>query len=242
MSSLLEIVGLDLRFGTKTVLASVQLALAPDTVTVLLGTNGAGKSSLLRCALGLQRPHAGTVRTLGVDPLRAGPAWRDELGYVPDQPDAYPWMTARDLFRFVAAQSPRWSHERAGELLERLQAPAERSFAEMSRGEAAKVMLAAALTPRPRLLVLDEPFARLAPPVRDEVLGVFLAEAPSEGGAVLLATHDLDVAARAADRVLVLDGGRLVQDLDVATLDARASLRERLRALYPETRDLAVTR
>lgn len=242
MNPLLEIVGLHLRFGTKAALARVELALAPDTITVLLGTNGAGKSSLIRCALGLQRPHAGTVRTLGVDPLRAGSAWRDALGYVPDQPDAYPWMTARDLFRFLAAQTPRWDAARADGLLERLGAPRERAFAAMSRGEAAKVMLAAALTPRPRLLVLDEPFARLAPPVRDEVLGVFLAEAPSAGGAVLLATHDLDVAARAADRVLLLDGGRLAADLDVAALDERASLHARLRDLYPESETSTVTR
>jgi len=242
MSALLEIDGLDLTLGGRRVLDGVRLALAPDTVTVLLGTNGAGKSTLLRCALGLQRADAGSVRALGVDPLRAAPTWRGEVGYVPDQPDAYPWMTARDLFRFLAAQTPRWDAARADALLERLGAPRERAFAAMSRGEAAKVMLAAALTPRPRLLVLDEPFARLAPPVRDEVLGVFLAEAPSAGGAVLLATHDLDVAARAADRVLLLDEGRLAADLDVAALDERASLHERLRDLYPESEALTVTR
>lgn len=239
MNALLEIDRLTLERGGARLLDGVGFALAPDTVTVLLGTNGAGKSTLLRCALGLLRPDAGTVRVIGRDPLRANAAWRGEVGYVPDQADAYPWMSARDLFRFLGAQTPRWSQERAMELLQRLDAPFERTFAAMSRGEAAKVMLAAALTPRPRLLVLDEPFERLAPPVRDEVLRVFLAEAPVEGGAVLLATHDLDVAARAADRVIVLDRGHIAADVDVETLleapAGRGALPRLLRDLYPDS-------
>lgn len=241
MNALLEIDGLTLSRGGKRVLGGVDLALAPDTLTVLLGGNGAGKSTLLRCALGLQRPDAGRVRVLGVDPLRAGGAWRGAVGYVPDQADAYPWMTARDLFRFLGAQTPGWSQQRACELLERLGAPLERTFAALSRGEAAKAMLAAALAPRPRLLVLDECFERLAPPAREEVLRVVLAEAPSAGGAVLLATHDLDVAARAADRVVVLDGGRVAADVDVATLleapAGRVALPRLLRDLYPDSAD-----
>jgi ABC-2 type transport system ATP-binding protein len=150
-------------------------------------------------------------------------------------------MTARDLFRFLGAQTPGWSDERARELLERLGGPLERTFAAMSRGESAKAMLAAALAPKPRLLVLDECFERLAPPAREEVLSVVLAEAPAEGGALLLATHDLDVAARAADRVLVLDSGRLVRDVDVPTLleapAGRGALPRLLRELYPVSVD-----
>jgi ABC-type glutathione transport system ATPase component len=119
-----------------------------------------------------------------------------------------------------------------------LRAPLDVRFASQSRGEAAKGMLAAALAPAPRLVVLDEPFARLAPPVREDVLRVFLEEVPIEGGAALVATHDLDVAARVADRVLVLDAGRVVADVDVAdlvaSLEGRSGLPAALRNLYPD--------
>ena len=238
MSALLEIDGLTLARGGKRVLDAVGFALAPDTVTVLLGTNGAGKSTLVRCALGLLRPDAGSVRTLGRDPSRGGAAWRGDVGYVPDQADAYPWMSARDLFRFLRAQTPGWSDDRARDLLERLGAPFERSFAAMSRGEAAKVMLAAALAQVPQLLLLDEPCARLAPAARDEVLAALLEAAPTPTGAVLLATHELEIAARLADRVLVLDEGRLVKDESIERwADAGGpaeALPALLRRLYPQ--------
>ena len=145
-------------------------------------------------------------------------------------------MTARDLFRFLRGQYPSWSPTRAERLLECSNAPTDTRFDAMSRGEAAKVMLAAALAPAPALLILDEPFARLAPPTREEILKVFLEEAPCPGGAALVATHDLEVAARVADRVLVLEQGRLNGDFELEELLASSeeprSLAQRLRSLY----------
>ena len=227
--------GVSVRFGAREALPGVSFDLAPDTVTVLLGDNGAGKSTLLRCVLGLRRPDGGEVRVLGIDPVREARSARQACGYVPDQADACGWMTARDLFRFLRGQYPEWNAERARDLIERLRAPFDTRFDAMSRGESAKVMLAAALVPSPALLVLDEPFARLAPPVREDVLRTFLEEAPAAGGAALVATHDLDLAARAADRVLVLDGGRIVSDCGPAELAARGL--DGLRALYPPCRE-----
>ncbi|TDJ75299.1 MAG: ABC transporter ATP-binding protein [Planctomycetota bacterium] len=237
MKSVIRVEGLTKRFGRRVVLEDVSFEVPADGVTVLLGGNGAGKTTLVRCLMGLSGMDAGRIEVCGLDPARSGRGVRERVGYVPDEADAYPWMNARDLFRFLRAQYPKWDDERAYRLLERLGAPLATTFGAMSRGEAAKVMLAAALAPAPQLVLLDEPFARLAPPVREKVLGVFVEEAPIAGGAALVATHDLDVAARIADRVLVLDGGRVVVDTDVrALVAARAgggSVRESLRALYP---------
>ena len=248
MSPLLTVENLHKRFGRCDALCGVSFELAPDSVTVLLGTNGAGKSTLLRCVLGLLKPGEGWVRVFGLDPVREGRAVRGRVGYVPDQADAYPWMTTRELFRFLRVQIPGWSDERALRLSERLEAPLDRPFAAMSRGEAAKGMLAAALAPAPPLVLLDEPFSRLAPPVREEVLSVFLEEAPADGGAALVATHDLEVAARIADRVLVLDQGRLAADVEIeallSSLEGASGLPAALRRLYPapETETEEVTR
>ncbi len=238
MNPTLEIRALRKRFGSRVALDGIALELAQDTITAVLGTNGAGKTTLLRCILGLLAPDGGSIRVLGRDPLREARAVRNAIGYLPDQPDAYAWMCAQDLFRFLRVQYSSWSDERAERLLARLSAPAATSFSAMSRGESAKVMLAAALAPAAPLLLLDEPFARLSPPAREDVLSAFLEEAPQPGGAVLLATHDLDLAARVADRVVILERGRLVADEEVHALHAGVGpargLCQRLRSLFPE--------
>jgi len=238
MTPLLSVENLSKRFGRREALRNVSFELAPDTITVLLGSNGAGKSTLMRCVLGLLAPDSGTTRVLGRDPLRTSRAILQAIGYVPDQADVYPWMTLHDLFRFLRPQFPTWSDERARRLAERLDAPLAQPFASMSRGEAAKAMLAASLAHDPSLVLVDEAFARLAPPVLEHVLSVFLEEAPTDGGAVLIATHDLNVAARVADRVVVIDQGRLTADVEIETLLAAAhgaqSLSAALRNLYPD--------
>jgi ABC-2 type transport system ATP-binding protein len=236
MNSILSVNRISKRFGRTQAIADITFELQPETITVLLGSNGAGKSTLLRCILGLCKPEEGAIRVLGRDPLRDSSSVRASIGFMPDHPDVYGWMTARDLFDFLRDQYPGWSEEREQDLADRLQIPLDSRFDTLSRGEAAKVMLAAALAPAPPLLALDEPFARLAPPVCDEVLKVFLEEAPAPHGAVLVATHDLELAARIADRVLVMDQGRLIADRAIEDLcdgtSTHASLHDRLRELY----------
>ena len=207
MTPVLSIKDLEVRLGRRAVLSGVSLALERGTITSLLGPNGAGKSTLLRAALGVLRPAAGSVRVLGRDPRR-GPA-RGAIGYVPDHADAYPWMTALDLFRLVAPQHPGWDTARAHATAARLGVPLRTELARLSRGQAAKLLLTAALAHRPALLLLDEPFGGLDPGARDEVLAALLSEVRLEDQAVLVATHDLEVAARVSDRVGLLEDGRL---------------------------------
>ena len=91
--------------------------------------NGAGKTTLLRCILGLTTPDRGAIRVLDRDPRRDPRAVREIVGYVPDQPDAYDWMCAGDLFRLMQGQFPSWNGRKAEQLLERMKAPAGTSFA-----------------------------------------------------------------------------------------------------------------
>ena len=231
MNCILRATGLHRSFGKNQVLCGASMEIAAGETAVLLGTNGAGKSTLLRCMLGLDRPDRGQISILGRNPFQAERRVRELIGYVPDHPDVYPWMTAKDLFKFLKPAYPNWSEERAFRHAEALRCPLDTSFKSMSRGEAAKVMLAAALAPAPPLMVLDEAFARLAPPVREEVLEFFVREAPLDGGAALVATHDLEVATRLADRVFVLVAGRLSEAQDLHASDGQ-SVPARLRALY----------
>ncbi|MBI5849676.1 MAG: ABC transporter ATP-binding protein [Planctomycetes bacterium] len=203
--------GLCFRYGKQTLLDGLTLEVPRGAVTVLLGENGAGKTTLMRLALGLLKPRAGTLRVLGLDPLRKPRAVRERVGFVPAEPDAPQWMSFDALCRFLRPQFPRWDDARADELAVRLRIPRTRPFRTLSRGEGMKAMLVAALAPQPELLLLDEPFAGLDPLARDEVLGGVIGALRDEGRAVLCTTHDLDAAARVADRVALLAQGHIVR-------------------------------
>ncbi len=211
MNTVLTIRGLAAGFGKRRVLDGLDLDLHDGQVTVLLGQNGAGKSTLLRVLLGVLRPQAGAVRLFGHDPLRAHRAVLQRVGYVPDVPDCYPWMTATDLFRFLRPQYPRWNDALCRELCQRLAVPMRTRVKALSRGQGMKLMLAAALAPEPELLLLDEPFAGLDPLVKEEVLAGVLDALRQGERTVLCATHELDIAARIADRVAVLQDGKVVR-------------------------------
>jgi ABC-2 type transport system ATP-binding protein len=240
MSDVLTVNGLSFDFGRKRrVLRDLDLQLEPGKVTVLLGSNGAGKSTLLRLLLGVLRPAAGTVRVFGLDPLRAHRAVLERIGYVPDTPDAYPWMTPRALFAFLRPHYPRWNPQQCAELAERLAVPTTTRFRSLSRGQGMKAMLVAALAGGPDLLLLDEPFAGLDPLVREEVLQGLVAELRDGERTVLCATHELEIAARIADRIAVLHDGRIVRHGDLAEVlgatDEPAQVPSGLHRLLAET-------
>ena len=215
MSEIVSVHGVSKRFGRTRVLEDVAFDLQPG-VTVLLGENGQGKSTLLRLLLGLLRADGGRLRVLGLDPLRDGRELRRLVGYVPDQPDHPGWMTPRELFRFLAPQYPAWDAGRAQHLAQAWEIPLERRFEQLSRGQSARALLVAALAQSPRLLLLDECFAGLDPLARRDLLASFLAELAEQRIPTLAVTHDLDVAARIAERVLVLAGGRIRRQGTVA--------------------------
>jgi ABC-2 type transport system ATP-binding protein len=209
MNQVLEIHGLSKRFGAHVVLDGLELELPAGGTTVLLGANGTGKSTLIRLVLGLERPDGGSIRVCGLDPIRDASSARARIGFVPDRPDVYEWMTPSELFKFLRPQYPRWDRQIESRIASRLEVPMRTRFAELSRGEGAKAMLVAALAAQPDLYLLDEAFSGLDALVRDEVLAAFLAEIDLTQRAALVVTHELDLAARLADRVAVLADGRI---------------------------------
>lgn len=197
------------RFKKDVALDDVSFELPPGTITCLLGENGAGKSTLIKALLGLLPASEGQVAVLGHDPVKHGRYVRERTGYVPDAPDAPKWMTPSELYHFLRPQYHRWDEELVARLAARFGLPLETPLKSLSRGQAAKAMLIAALAPKPEVLLFDEAFSGLDPVSRKELLGGFLEELTLEKVCVLLATHDLDLAARVADRVMVLANGRL---------------------------------
>ncbi len=207
--SVLCAAGLTKSYGRTTVLKSLDFELQPGEVTVLLGANATGKSTLMRLALGTLESNAGTLEVLGRDPIRQQGEVLQRVGYVPSVPDVYDWMRPDDLFRFLRPQYLTWNESLCTELSERLQLPGGTTFGKMSRGQGMKTMLVAALAHQPELLLLDEPFAGLDPLVRDEVLHGVISTLRAEACTVLCATHDLEITSRIADRVAILADGRI---------------------------------
>lgn len=189
----------------------VDLRVAAGEVVALCGPNGAGKTSLLDCVSGMRRPDGGTVRVVGVDPYRAGPATRARVGVVlPDLglPAAAP---ARAVLAHHAAMHAR--PRPVAELAARLGVDdlGRTAVRRLSSGQRQRLAVACALVGRPEVLVMDEPTAALDPEGRRAVLAL-VREAAEDGCAVLWSSHTLLDVERAADRVLVLARGRVLAD------------------------------
>lgn len=203
--------GLVLRYGRSPALDGIAFDAPPAAITVVLGPNGAGKTSLLRVLATLARPSAGEVRVAGFDLARApGPA-RRRIGVVGHRSLLHADLTAAENLRYYARLYGLAEAGRRGEAA--LQAAAlwpwrERRVRGFSRGMVQRLAIARALLHAPAVLLLDEPHTGLDPAAAEGLDGLLRAWA--QGGAtVLLTTHDLERAAALADRLLILDQGRI---------------------------------
>ncbi len=214
-------VGYVSRRSRRAVLEDVTVSLKPGEMVCVMGRNGAGKSTLLRALAGLDRPLAGRIELFGEALDELAPRRRaQQVGVVLPERIEATLMTARELVALGRYPHTNWTgrlrprdHTRVAEALEQLGVTelAERSVGTLSDGERQKVTIARAVAQEPRLFVLDEPTAFLDLPGRWDVMSLLRALAHSPGRAVLVSTHDLDVALRFADRLwLVAPGGELV--------------------------------
>ena len=195
-------------------LEPTSVALEAGTLACLNGPNGSGKTSLLHAIAGIGSPK-GEVRIDGIDPWRLGPSHRQRLlTYLPASRDIRWPLTASDLVRLGGA-------ERIEPILTELDLErfANRRVDRLSTGERARVLLARALAPRPRLLLLDEPVANLDPLWQIRLMQHLRTAALDRDRAVLIAAHDLQLAGEYADRLIVMNGGRIVADGGPELLD-----------------------
>jgi len=202
----LEIEAVSIRYGTTRAVDGVSLSAAGGEVLALLGPNGSGKSSLLRAVAGLQ-PHGGRIRREG-----AG-----EVGFLPQDNGARAALTVLETvllgrMRALGLRVPTAEVARAMAALERLgiQGLAGRMLAELSGGQRQMVFLAQLLAAEPAALLLDEPTSALDLRNQFELLALLRDLARRQGLLVVVAIHDLNAAARFADRIAVLQAGRLV--------------------------------
>lgn len=207
----------------------LQLTIEPGEIVALVGLNGAGKTTLMRLALGMLRPDSGTIRLDG-HPLRSVPhaAWRD-VGHLVEMPLAYPELTTRQNLQAAAGLHGADASCTQEALRQwQLDRYADRRVRRLSLGNRQRVGLASALQHRPRLVILDEPSNALDP-AGVLVLRDALLRRADAGAAVLVSSHHLDEVARIADRIVVMNGGRLIGELEPAASEIERVFFERVR-------------
>jgi iron complex transport system ATP-binding protein len=216
----LEITGLNSHYGRRTVLDGVTVpGIAPGSVTALLGPNAAGKSTLLRSILGLQASK-GSMTLDGADLRKLSRRERSRhIGYLPQDVGARCALTAIEVVLLALKQGSGWTVDEqdlaaAHSVMDDLgiRALSERPLHELSGGQRQLVAVAQSLVRRPKILLLDEPTSALDLHHQLDLLGLVQRLARRDGLTALIALHDLNLAARFADRIIVLHGGRIAAD------------------------------
>lgn len=216
MTHALEIRGLEAGYAGTPVLRGLDLVV-PDGVTAILGPSGCGKTTLLRALAGFVTPSAGTITVAGADVVsgrRALPARQRRLGYVPQDGALFPHLTVEANVAFGLPRGERKGSARVAEALSLVELPADfagRYPHELSGGQQQRVALARALAPRPRLVLLDEPFSSLDASLREETGRAVVRALRAAGAAAVLVTHDQGEALSLADQVAVMMDGAFLQ-------------------------------
>ena len=221
-----EVRGLVKRYDGRPVVDGLALSVARGELLGLLGPNGAGKTTTVEIVEGYRRPDAGDVRVLGLDPARDGRALRPRVGLMLQQGGFPPQARPRELLRLYASffrdpEDPDALLGRVG-----LESAATRRVKVLSGGERQRLGLAIALVGRPEVLILDEPTAGMDPHAKAATRDL-IGDLRDRGVTVLLTTHELVDLERLADRVAIIDHGRLVALGTPAELTA--GVRPRLR-------------
>jgi ABC-2 type transport system ATP-binding protein len=204
-----EITGLVKRYGTKTAVEQLDLTVDRGSLTAVLGPNGAGKTSTIECCEGYRRPDGGSVRVLGLDPIADAAKLRPRIGVMLQSGGIYQAVRAMEMLRHIASLYADPLDVDA--LAERLglDSCGKTSFRRLSGGQQQRLSLALAVVGRPELVFLDEPTAGLDVQARHATWEL-IEQLRADGVTVVLTTHLLDEAERLADKVAIIDAGRVI--------------------------------
>ncbi len=208
METAIEVTGLTKDYGSFR-LDNVSFTVPGGSVMGLIGENGAGKSTVIKCLLGLVRPDGGSIRLLGNDPAREGRAVREDIGVVLDESTFHDSLRAHEVAAILSRVYQRWDGALFDRYRKQFELPADKTVKEYSRGMKMKLSIAAALAHHPRLLLLDEATGGLDPVVRSEILDEFLNFIQDEEHAILVSSHITSDLEKVADYVTYLHRGRV---------------------------------
>ena len=209
MNLIIEIRELRKKFKQTLAVDGLTLNVPEGAVMAFLGPNGAGKTTTIKCLLNIHEPDAGAISVLGQDSRRLGPEAFRQIAYVSENQELPLWMTVQQFMDYCRPMYPTWDADFAAKMLKQFDLPTGTKLKSLSRGMRMKAALLGSLAYRPKLVVLDEPFSGLDPLVRDEFIRGMLELTENEGWTVFVSSHDIAEVERMADRVAILDRGRL---------------------------------
>jgi ABC-2 type transport system ATP-binding protein len=210
--------------GASPALDDLSLSMSQGEVLGVVGPNGAGKSTLMRTLLGLIPVQSGDVRVFGVDPWLQPVVARRRIGYASDGRGDDSRATIRELMHLHGAVYPRWDAECAKRLIGTLAAKSDSRVDRLSKGEAQRVRVALAMAHRPDLLLLDEPGAGLDPSLRREFLEDAVSLLSESDVSIVINSHHLSDIQRIASRIVLMNAGRIVLDVELDSLQERYCL------------------
>jgi len=218
----IETRGLTKRYRRITALSDCSITVPEGRISALVGSNGAGKTTLLRLLSGLARPTSGTASVLGGAP-RQDPAFLAEMGFLAQEIPLYRRFTAEDHIRIGAHLNPRWDAAGACTRLAELRIPLAQRVGTLSGGQRAQVALVLTLAKRPRVRLLDEPFAALDPLARRDFLATLTSAVADAGGGltVVLSSHLVTDLERVCDHLILLAGSWVQSCGDIGALLAQ---------------------
>jgi ABC-2 type transport system ATP-binding protein len=217
MSDAIAVRNLNYRAGKEFAIRDLAMTVPTGSVYGFLGPNGSGKTTTLRLMLGMLPAENGSISLLGHDVPAGVHKALAKIGYVPERLHLYPTLTVEETMRYHAAFYPDWDSARAETLRRGFSLRAEQQVERLSKGESGKLMMLLALAHNPELLVLDEPTDGLDPVVRRDVLAALLEYVSSRGATVLISSHLIHEQERICDHVGVMDDGRLLAEMPMAT-------------------------
>ncbi len=200
--------------GSQKGITDLSLYIAPGDIYGFIGHNGAGKTTTLKCIVGIQGFDSGTIYINGIDLNKEPLKCKQQIAYIPDNPDLYEYLTGIQYLNFIAdifqvkAKERKEQIQKYGEAFEIIESLGD-LISTYSHGMKQKLAIISALVHQPRLMVLDEPFVGLDPKATI-ILKDIMRKICKEGGAIFFSTHVLDVAERLCNKVAIIKDGALV--------------------------------
>ena len=212
MSEVLKISNLSKSFGKKRVLFNFDMTLEKGKIYGLLGKNGTGKTTLIRTIMGIIRSDQGEVSYKGHKICFNSSNYKKEIGYIPEDPFFYSWMTVGNFLAFNASFHPTWDKTSAADYLDKFSLNRKERIRNLSRGMKLKLGLIAALSHKPELLIFDDPTSGLDVPTRQTFLKDIISEFAERGTTILFASHMVHELDGIIDHLMILDKGKLIID------------------------------
>lgn len=208
MTAVIETRELTKIFEESRALDGLTWSVQEASIHALLGPNGAGKTTTMKILFDITHPTSGEARVLGLNSITDSAAIRQTVAFIPEDKLLYDAMSIDRFLSFYGSFFPEWSEQIANKILYRWNLAAARKIKTLSKGERAKLLLIAALSRKPKMLILDEPTDGLDPVTVEEVFATLTQWIASEGRTVVIATHRLEEVERISDAVTIIHHGK----------------------------------